>query len=1026
MDSDHRTMTHASQNGADDRRLKVRPPHGRTTGPTRRSTKGQWTAEEDEILSKAVQRFKGKNWKKIAECFKDRTDVQCLHRWQKVLNPELIKGPWSKQEDEVIVQLVNQYGAKKWSTIAQHLPGRIGKQCRERWHNHLNPTINRDAWTQKEELALIQAHQIYGNKWAELTKFLPGRTDNAIKNHWNSSVKKKMESYIASGLLSQLQCLPLDGQNLSMSSPASRMQQSSGDESNLKEGNDVEDISECSQGSTAPGCSLNASDMNNRILHARSEFMHTNCSGQMKQERCSPQSSEAYFASIEEVNMSIPEIVVNCSLLDRNSSHTSGGLLANDDYNLQEFPGMSLLELGQDQPYGPTANGSNEMLHLPYYNSSLVTASISSGNTVIEPEKTEKFLVSESTSCLPISIPSNAGADGCGVCHSLSFSNAVEMDGCEDSLILQASNLQIQDSMGTSASHSTFMRSEVEENSCFQAPSSGPPYLNFHDNKLSYGCGPSQVDHFPPGTQEQDLAGSPCNEFMLTEDFTEPLCNGGTESTDLHGHLNYQQYTDHLPDEPIERLDECTHIIDELPTAKIEGREQDNGSLFYEPPRFPSLDVPFFSCDLVQSSNDLQQEYSPLGIRQLMMSSVNCLTPFRLWDSPTRENSPDALLKSAAKTFSGTPSILKKRHRDLLSPLSDRRKDKRLDSDSKQKSFSSLARDFSNLDAMFEETATCSTATQKRDSGEFSDDKENVDPAVMRQKEVERGGSGSEKESSFCRTEENKSSNYGLDQESQHDAGVDGHVQKSSENLADNDLENILIFSPDQVGLEADKVFVPSAWANPPSSGSRHTPSSINSPSVNWSRSHVIGSSSKCMTPSCLEIAVSNAGLEMGIEIGNMFGGTPFKISFESPSAWKSPWFMNSFLPGPRVDTDITIEDIGYFLSPGERSCDALGLMEQLSERSAAAIAEAHEMLGNETPKAILRETHAKSANAGHPDTSDNQPGSLSRFAPDMLPERQVLDFSECETPNKEKEVRRAFPSVKLLSPSSYLVKGCR
>jgi myb proto-oncogene protein len=70
---------------------------GRTSGPARRSTKGQWTPEEDEVLCKAVERFQGKNWKKIAECFKDRTDVQCLHRWQKVLNPELVKGPWSKE-----------------------------------------------------------------------------------------------------------------------------------------------------------------------------------------------------------------------------------------------------------------------------------------------------------------------------------------------------------------------------------------------------------------------------------------------------------------------------------------------------------------------------------------------------------------------------------------------------------------------------------------------------------------------------------------------------------------------------------------------------------------------------------------------------------------------------------------------------------------------------------------------------------------------------------------------------------------
>jgi len=58
--------------------------------------------------------------------------VQCLHRWQKVLHPNLIKGPWTKQEDDTVVEMVQKYGAKNWSAIAQHLPGRIGKQCRER------------------------------------------------------------------------------------------------------------------------------------------------------------------------------------------------------------------------------------------------------------------------------------------------------------------------------------------------------------------------------------------------------------------------------------------------------------------------------------------------------------------------------------------------------------------------------------------------------------------------------------------------------------------------------------------------------------------------------------------------------------------------------------------------------------------------------------------------------------------------------------------------------------------------------
>ena len=153
------------------------------------------------------------SWHKLCKEMPDKTEIKCFQRWNKLKSQqgnkrqkveddpnkvEPLISTWSKQEDAILKEKVLIYGTSNWVVIANHLPGRLGRQCRERWHNVLNPSIVRREWTREEDEFILAMQREIGQKWSAISKMGPlqGRTVAQIKNRYYQNLKNKDVSKI--------------------------------------------------------------------------------------------------------------------------------------------------------------------------------------------------------------------------------------------------------------------------------------------------------------------------------------------------------------------------------------------------------------------------------------------------------------------------------------------------------------------------------------------------------------------------------------------------------------------------------------------------------------------------------------------------------------------------------------------------------------------------------------------------------------------------------------------------------------
>ncbi|KAG0173750.1 Myb-like DNA-binding domain protein [Apophysomyces sp. BC1034] len=162
-------------------------------GTNNKHSKRKWSKEDDAALRESVGLIGDRNWQQVAAMVGERTGQQCLQRWMKSLDPAIRRSKWTEEENTALRAAVAVYGVGNWNMIQRHLPGRTDMQCRERWTNILDPTLVRTRFTDEEIEQLKELVKVHGRKWSVIAQHMPGRTDNHVFREFKSLQNKEQK-----------------------------------------------------------------------------------------------------------------------------------------------------------------------------------------------------------------------------------------------------------------------------------------------------------------------------------------------------------------------------------------------------------------------------------------------------------------------------------------------------------------------------------------------------------------------------------------------------------------------------------------------------------------------------------------------------------------------------------------------------------------------------------------------------------------------------------------------------------------